>query len=52
MALGVVLIGFVGKFGPSLPFRSKAPEEVAAETFFQNGDVRSDDNLFERDLKP
>lgn len=47
----VLFAGFL-RFGPTLPFRGKAPEEAAAEAFLAKSEVRSDDNRFERDLKP
>lgn len=51
-AIGTVIFSAMSKWVAPLPFTGKAPEEVAAEAFFQTKDVRSDDNLFEDDLKP
>jgi len=40
------------KWGPTLPFRGRAPEEEAARAFFAGEDVRSDDEKFEPGLEP
>ena len=51
-AIGTVIFAAMSKWAAPLPFKGKAPEEAAAEAFFQAKDVRSDDNRFEDDLKP
>ncbi|MES2834259.1 MAG: hypothetical protein V4707_06085 [Pseudomonadota bacterium] len=51
-AIGTIILAAMSKWVPPLPFKGKAPEEVAAEAFFQAKDVRSDDNRFEDDLQP
>lgn len=40
------------RFGPALPMDGEAPEEIAAEAFFADRDVRPDDHRFERSLEP
>lgn len=51
-AIGTIISAGMDKWVAPLPFKGKAPEEAAAEAFFQAKDVRSDDNRFENDLKP
>jgi len=51
-AVVTVISAAMSKWVAPLPFKGKAPEEAAAEAFFQAKDVRSDDNRFEDDLKP
>ena len=51
-ALGGILTALFGHFGPTLPFRGRAPEEVAAQAFLAGGDIRYDDDQYEPDLKP
>lgn len=50
--IGTAILAAMSKWVAPLPFKGKAPEEVAAEAFFQAKDVRSDDNRFEAQLKP
>ena len=47
-----IVLAAMTKWVAPLAFKGKAPEEVAADAFFQAKDVRSDDNRFEDDLKP
>jgi len=49
---GSVMIVVFSKFIRPLPFRGRAPEEAAAQVFFEGKDVRSSDNEFEENLKP
>lgn len=50
--IGTVISAAMAKWVAPLPFKGKAPEEVAAEAFFAGKEVRSDDNRFEDDLRP
>jgi hypothetical protein len=50
--IGTVISAAIAKWVTPLPFKGKAPEEVAAEAFFAGKDVRSDDNRFEDDMRP
>lgn len=52
VGIGAVLSAVFLKWGPTLPFAGRAPEEEAARAFFAGEDVRSDDDRFETDLKP
>ena len=51
LALGGSLVSAFVRYGPALPFKGKAPEEVAAEAFLAGKDVRYDDGQYEPDLK-
>lgn len=52
MGLGSLFGAAFAKWGPTLPFRGRAPEEEAARSFFAGEDVRSDDHRFEQELEP
>lgn len=52
MGVGGALSLAFRKWGPTLPFRGRAPEEEAARAFSAGEDVRSDDHRFERGLEP
>ena len=52
LGVGAALLAAFAKWGPTLPFRGRAPEEAAARAFFARESVRSDDNKFEPGLEP
>ena len=52
LAIGAALSFAFRKWGPTLPFGGRAPEEEAARAFFAGEDVRCDDHRFERGLEP